>query len=172
MKRVGVVLGAVGFSLAASLGAAGQASAVASSEPGYSFRDYIGTVGIQFSFATQWLNAGGSWSFGNVHLDMQSDGNLVIYKNSNHQYVWKSDTYGSGATKMLFRHDGNLVLQKANGTVVWQSNTANKCPAVHDSVWPVLALQDDSNFVLYCYDAMVQTRSPYKVMWAAGTNGA
>ena len=168
MQRVGIVLGTVGLSLAATVGLASQASA-GEGNPGTSHSDRIGEVTFQYSYATQWLNIGGKWPFGKVYLTMQSDGNLVMYKNSG-GVAWASNTARSGATKMLFQTDGNLVLYKSDGrTAVWSSRTANKCTAPNAS--PVIALQSDSNFVIYCKNPVMTMRPKFEVVWATNTSG-
>ena len=57
-------------------------------------------------------------------LVSQTDGNLVIYKNTGNA-IWASNTAGRGAAKLVMQNDGNLVAYTANGAI-WASNTANK----------------------------------------------
>jgi hypothetical protein len=57
-------------------------------------------------------------------LVSQTDGNLVIYKNTGNA-IWASNTAGRGAAKLVMQNDGNLVAYTASGAI-WASNTANK----------------------------------------------
>jgi hypothetical protein len=65
--------------------------------------------------AGQSLQAGRSLVVGSgtslVHLDMQGDGNLVLYQGAGTSFpIWASNTAGSGATEVTLQTDGNLVL--------------------------------------------------------------
>jgi len=128
---------------------------------------YVGTVHTPLSLPYQWLDQGNTWSFGNVDLAMQTDGNLVMYRHNDHSIVyWKTDTKGKGATQLLFQRDGNLVLYTAGyKDHVWASNTNNKCYSYET---PALSLQSDSNFVIYC---RANDFSYIRYIWASGTNG-
>jgi hypothetical protein len=59
-----------------------------------------------------------------VRLEMQYDGNLVIYDGS-HQAVWNSGTQGNAGARLAVQDDGNLVVYAADlYTPLWASNTA------------------------------------------------
>ena len=76
-----------------------------------------------------------------VTLEMQTDGNLVIYCRG--KYIWQSGTGGIDIRDGLnFQWDGNLVLYRKDGKVAWSSGTSLK-DGNH------LILQDDGNLVLY-----------------------
>jgi hypothetical protein len=125
--------------------AAAQPSAITR---GATFDRYVSGVLVHFNTAYQWLDRGGSWTFGHARLSMQTDGNLVLYDNRNGTPRWASGTNGSGATQMLFQPDGNLVVYTAGyASAVWASHTDNKCDA---GTAPLLGLQEDSNLVIYC----------------------
>jgi hypothetical protein len=128
---------------------------------------YVGSVHTPLSLPYQWLDRGNTWSFGNVDLVMQTDGNLVMYRHNNHSIVyWASNTSGSGATQLLLQRDGNLVLYTAGyARAVWASHTPNKC---YTSETPAISLQSDSNFVIYC---RANNASYIRPIWATGTNG-
>jgi hypothetical protein len=167
-NRLGAVLGAVTLGLIAILSAAGPASAGVGN-PGTSHRGNIGTVGFSYSYATQWLNSGDSWTFGNSRLVMQGDGNLVIYKKGTNTAKWATGTSGSG-NWLKFQTDGNLVVYTAGGVAKWASGTNNKCKTgVNASV--VLALQDDSNFVVYCKYPPASLQPLFVAKWASNTAG-
>ncbi|MEV6381856.1 hypothetical protein AB0M31_20860 [Streptomyces sp. NPDC051773] len=144
-------------------GASGQAQA-ANPPLGSSFDGYVSGVRVHFSNAYQWLDRGGSWRFGNARLSMQSDGNLVLYDVRNNTARWASNTRGSGATRMLFQPDDNLVLYTAGEAARWATNTTNDC----GSLVPLLALQEDSNFVIYCGQVSGGTLRVHPI-WATNT---
>lgn len=55
---------------------------------------------------------------------MQDDGNFVVYEYSSPK--WASQTPGSGGVKLVMQNDGNLVIYKSNNAPVWASNTEGK----------------------------------------------
>ncbi len=70
------------------------------------------------------------WSSGtagkpSAELDMQSDGNLVIYA-SNGQPLWSSDTAGRGSSRLIMQDDGNLVIYNQSNGATWSSGTNGK----------------------------------------------
>jgi hypothetical protein len=82
---------------------------------------------------------------GHVSLDIQSDGNMVVYEGKERMVLWASG--GTGATgdvHLDLQSDGNLVLYDQNG-VLWATNTSS---GSH------LVLQDDCNLVLYGYSGI------------------
>lgn len=127
----------------------------------------VGGVHTPLSLPYAWLDKGKTWSFGNVDLVLQTDGNLVMYRHGNHSIIyWKTNTAGSGATQLLFQHDGNLVLYTSGyARAVWSSGTHNRCTSAET---PALSLQSDSNFVIYCW---ANNRSYLHWVWATGTAG-
>lgn len=60
---------------------------------------------------------------GTYQLDMQSDGNLVLY-NVEKKAVWASGTSGSG-NWLALQTDGNLVIYSSTNQALWASNTVN-----------------------------------------------
>lgn len=92
---------------------------------------------------------------GRFRLDMQSDGNLVLYI-VNGAPLWGSNTLGLGGTRATFQTDGNLVIYTASGQPVWGSGTSGN--------WGSAArIQNDGNFVIYS-----EAGSP---TWATETGG-
>ncbi|HET9174014.1 MAG TPA: hypothetical protein VFN56_01890 [Candidatus Saccharimonadales bacterium] len=73
-------------------------------------------------------------------LNLQSDGNLVLYSDYNH--TWANYTFDSQVSKLVMQGDGNLVEYDASGKSVWASNTYNN-PGAY------LSLQVDGNLVIY-----------------------
>lgn len=88
-----------------------------------------------------------------VTLDMQHDGNLVIYRNSDRAALWASNTVGRGGTYARMQTDGNLVIYTPAHVAVWSSGTC--CHTTAE-----LAIQNDGNVVIYV------SGSP---IWATGT---
>lgn len=79
------------------------------------------------------LQAGQSISYGDLSLIMQTDGNLVLYKNltpSTQTALWASGTsgLGSASSEAVFQGDGNLVLyqgqQQDAAHAYWSSGTS------------------------------------------------
>lgn len=62
-----------------------------------------------------------------VVTDFQPDGNLVVYwknaVNTNKHPVWSSNTSGNPGATIDVQNDGNVVIKRANGQVIWQTNT-------------------------------------------------
>lgn len=162
--------GFVAVSSVVGMASTAQAGGDPPDNPGATYRDHIGNVYFNYSYANQWLNAGDSWTFGNAHLVMQNDGNLVIYKKGTSTAKWATRTNGSGAKRMQFQKDGNLVLYKANGAAVWSSKSTGKC-SPHLNANEVIALQDDSNLVIYCDYPPASLKPHFVALWATGTNG-
>ena len=62
------------------------------------------------------------------HMDMQYDGNLVLYTASGGS-VWESNTEGNDSAYFRLRDDGNLIIYSRQmagpgGQIVWTSNTS------------------------------------------------
>ena len=94
---------------------------------------------------------------GQYRLTLQTDGNLVLYKNGT-QALWSSRTSGKPQiTRCAMQTDGNLVLYDANGQFYWASRTNGNITGKS------LAMQDDGNLVMYDYYS--------NPVWATGTNG-
>ena len=106
--------------------------------------------------ANQQLNANGSLPScdGRFALNMQGDGNLVLYEGGS--ALWASNTVNSGASKAIMQGDGNFVLYTAAGAAVWASNTPNNAGAS-------LTLRDDGNLVI--------DNSAGAVIWQTNTGG-
>jgi hypothetical protein len=56
-------------------------------------------------------------------MDMQHDGNLVIYRMDGSQ-AWSTNTGGNIAAFFRVQDDGNLVMHAQGGVVIWTSNTS------------------------------------------------
>jgi len=87
-------------------------------------------------------------------LALQEDGNLVLYRNSDHKALWASETtqsFQGGGYTLQFQSDGNMVLymNTGNGTVraLWNSGTY-----VSNNTYVFggyFILQNDGNMVMY-----------------------
>ena len=71
---------------------------------------------------------GYSWSFNDVKLVMQTDGNLVIY-NSSGNPDWSSRTFGNLNAKLCSQRDGNLVIYTSDNKPIWASGTNTGKPS-------------------------------------------
>ncbi|MBL8300673.1 MAG: hypothetical protein JNN30_20225 [Rhodanobacteraceae bacterium] len=78
-------------------------------------------------------------------LSMQDDGNLALYRIDYGipigPALWHANTDGTGAQRVEFQTDGNLVIYPASGGAKWDSNTNGK--------GKTLVLQADGNLVIY-----------------------
>lgn len=142
--------------------------------PGGSSDTTIRGVRVHIALPEQWLNSGGSWTFGNAHLLLRGDGNLVIQKKNTTTVKWQSNTANQGVVKMLFKHNGDLQLLTSSGRVIWHTKTDSpfECDqSVGES--QALGLQNDSNFVIYCGFENPQGNGleNYDPIWATNTNG-
>jgi hypothetical protein len=90
---------------------------------------------------------------GRFRLDMQTDGNLVIYNVGTGNHVWGTKTSGSGANKAVMQRDGQFRLYNQAGEIKWSSYTGDSGSYVK--------MQNDGNLVIY-------SPKGYPV-WAAAT---
>ena len=101
---------------------------------------------------------------GRFHLDMQYDGNLVLYRTDDNKPIWHSDTwardqYGNGGgLYAILQKDGNFVVYAPGQRPTWASKTVGR----GDNY---VRVQDDGNLVIY-------TKGTNAVQWASGTDWA
>jgi pimeloyl-ACP methyl ester carboxylesterase len=79
---------------------------------------------------------------GQYELSYQGDGNLVLYRMSDGQPLWATNTFTPGVVEM--QNDGNLVIYSSGGGAIWWTGTVGY-PGAR------LAVQSDSNLVIYDY---------------------
>ena len=79
---------------------------------------------------------------GRFRLTMQSDGNLVVYRNSDGRPLWASNTAQTDVTRAIMQGDGNFVLYHVNNAPAWASNTVG-------APGSFVVMQNDGNFVIY-----------------------
>src|SRR5574337_769935 len=77
---------------------------------------------------------------GRFTLNMQGDGNLVLY-GPNGKYRWDPATNGRSVTQTVMQSDGNFVIYGPGGAL-WASGTYG-----HPGAW--LVVQNDGNLVIY-----------------------
>jgi hypothetical protein len=94
---------------------------------------------------------------GAFHLDMQTDGNLVLYRPAMIP-LWASGTVGNGDFARM-QSDGNLVVYDLAGRPVFASNTAGNPGAF-------IICQDDGNLVIYRGG---QVPHPSTAIWSTNT---
>lgn len=91
------------------------------------------------------LEAGENITTQNRRLLMQNDGNLVLYRyvdGINEGALWSAKTQQTGATKVVFQNDGNLVIRDADKNAIWST-------ATHVGDAQTIKLQGDGNLVIY-----------------------
>ena len=91
---------------------------------------------------------------GRYYLEMQTGGNLVLYKASNGRALWSSGTFGSTGYAAIMQPDGNLVVYDMFDQPLASTGTFGR-PGAY------LAVQDDGNLVVYSQDAVA--------LWASNT---
>jgi len=108
-----------------------------------------------FMYANELLFGGEQlWSCnGRYFLEMQTDGNLVLYTMSR-RALWSSGTYGSTAYISVMQPDGNFVVYDLFDQALTSTGTYGR-PGAY------LAVQDDGNLVVYSTDGVAR--------WASGT---
>lgn len=79
---------------------------------------------------------------GVYNLQMQGDGNLVLY-NCCGTYLWEATTWGNPGAFAVMQTDGNFVIYSATGTPLWNRPWTNRVSGSY------LQLQDDGNLVIY-----------------------
>ena len=91
---------------------------------------------------------------GLARLQVESDGNLVLYHNFNN-VPWSSNSGGSRSKQLIMQTDGNLVLYNSDNVPIWNSRTGGN-PGAR------LVMQDDGNAVIYS--------TSNAVLWHLGAN--
>ena len=89
-------------------------------------------------------------------LAMQNDGNLVLYRLSDHKALWSSNTVGKGGVACKMQGDGNFVMRNRKGSPVWATMT-------HIFPGANLVIQGDGNVVIYDANG--------RPVWATNTQG-
>jgi hypothetical protein len=85
---------------------------------------------------------GSAWGPSSIYIRFQSDGNLVVYRQSDNAVMWASGTYGIGVTDLDWSSAaGGILLKNAKGSVICQVGSG--ASTGHAEV------QNDGNFVFY-----------------------
>jgi hypothetical protein len=99
---------------------------------------------------------------GRFHLDMQQDGNLVLYRKDDNKPIWHTDTWARrkhyGGDYAIMQRDGNLVVYVDDYGPIWESKTNGRGECD-------LRMQDDGNLVIYATGTV-------NAQWASGTDWA
>jgi hypothetical protein len=90
------------------------------------------------------------------HLDMQTDGNLVLYHDG-YGALWSTGTQGTSGYAAKMQSDGNFVLYDHYSQALWNSGTQGHPGA---SLW----VQPDGNLVIY-------PSGGGAALWNTGTQG-
>ncbi|MER5361100.1 hypothetical protein [Streptomyces sp. NPDC002785] len=82
-----------------------------------------------------------AWTSGNGRtiLRVQSDGNVVVYKDN--RPAWQAPNVYPNADHLVMQEDGNFVIYNRAGQAIWAAGTWHK--------GRYLAVQDDGNVVVY-----------------------
>jgi C1A family cysteine protease len=88
-------------------------------------------------------------------LKMQTDGNIVLYKNG--ASVWSTNTKGV-MSGFKMQNDCNLILYDASNVKLWSTNSGIMATSCVSSY---LTLQNDGNLIVYNSNA---------ILWASNTN--
>lgn len=112
---------------------------------------------LSFTGAELSLLSGESIETHNRRLKLKSNGNLVLqhYVNDvNEGLLWEAGTDNTGAVKVTFQNDGNLVIRDSNNTAIWATGT-------HVGNGDSIKLQGNGDLVIYA-----ATGEP---LWSSGT---
>jgi len=92
-----------------------------------------------------------TWTGPTSHLTFQDDGNLVLYRNSDHAVLWYSGTYGHPDAALTLQKDGNLVIydgvpsiannDQVTGNFLWSTATSGNANSK-------IVVQTDGNVVI------------------------
>ena len=96
-------------------------------------------AGAQLTAGQRLTSANGSYV-----LDVQADGNVVVYA-ADRRVLWNSRTDAHAGAVLVMQDDGNLVVYSSQGSPLWNSGTWGNRGAR-------LVMQDDGNLVLYRSD--------------------
>ena len=91
---------------------------------------------------------------GRFRFEYQTDGNLVLYRQTDGKPLWASGTVGTAPGVCIMQFDGNLVVYNAARQPVWSSDTWR-------SVGSRVLVQTDGNVVIY--------DGPNHPVWATNT---
>ncbi|MFJ2913491.1 hypothetical protein ACIO8F_29610 [Streptomyces sp. NPDC087228] len=92
-------------------------------------------------YAPATLGKNQAWTSGNGRtiLRVQSDGNVVVYKDN--RPAWQAPNVYPNADHLVMQEDGNFVIYNRAGKAIWAAGTWHK--------GRYLAVQDDGNVVVY-----------------------
>ena len=79
---------------------------------------------------------------GRYRLHYQTDGNVVLYDDTDRPARWTSATTSSRPGQAMMERDGNFVVYDGQGRALWMTGTTGNPNAY-------LLVQDDGNLVVY-----------------------
>ena len=94
---------------------------------------------------------------------MQTDGNVVLYKGSEHLWASNTNGEGKGPYELVMQSDDHLVVYDADSKVIWYSGVYIGKDGYQWAKGAYAVIQDDGNFVVY--------DGNNKVMWDSKTYG-
>jgi hypothetical protein len=98
-------------------------------------------------------------------LIMQTDGNLVLYYESQSDPLWNSDTEGNPGAYAIMQTDGNLVVYPGGGGSALWNSASNGAPNA------TLVMQTDGNAVVYGNSLGQQSDATSAAPYAAWNTG-
>ena len=103
-------------------------------------------------------------------MDMQSDGNLVIYAGAGgSRPIWSIGSRPGAGSYAVMQSDGNFVVRNGQNRAVWAAGTDSALGYRASYV----AMQDDGNFVAYAYASDADIYPGYVLLatWSTRTAG-
>ena len=102
---------------------------------------------------------------GSSHLDMQDNGNLVLYCTVSGKVIWSSGTNENTVKDgVRFLADGNLVIYDDEDNKIWEAINSDETEKMGGMS---LELQNDNNLVIYVIDDAGDKRAA----WSTESNG-
>lgn len=135
------------------LAAVPAADAAGSSHAARSTQTHAALRSDSHFYPSATLGRNQAWTSGNGRtiLRVQSDGNVVVYKDN--RPVWQAPNVYPNADRLVMQEDGNLVVYNRAGDPLWAAGTWHK--------GRYLSVQDDGNVVVY--------DSANRPVWATNT---
>ena len=84
-------------------------------------------------------------------LEVQGDGNVVVYDQQSGEAAWAASTQGAG-NRLVMQPDGNLVIYNSADQALWSAGSAGFGPSA------TLVMQNDGNLVVYAHGLPVWSR--------------
>jgi len=92
-------------------------------------------------------------------LELQFDGNLVMYCDYDGSALWRSNTQETGANRLCMQNDGNLIIYGKDNQPKWATRTRGT------ESW--FKVQNDGNAAIFSKDQNDEN----KIIWTTGIQG-